>query len=96
MSSLLERPGLGSWKVLGRDPDHAYCSFRNPSLHIKDPIAVTVQHWPPNSKVVFYERSHLHSLSVKHDETGWYKVLKEDIVKRELRSVEVTMVQGGL
>ncbi len=95
-NSVIERPGLGALKAFGRDPNHAYCTFRNPPLEVRKPVALLVQLWPTNSKVVFHEGSHLHSLDVKPASTGWFQVSLEELKTKNVTSVELTMEEGGL
>ncbi len=93
--SVIERPGLGALKAFGCDPNHAYCTFRNPPSEVRKPVAL-VQLWSTNSKVVFYEGSHLHSLNFKPASTGWFKVFLEELQTRNVTPVELTMKEGGL
>jgi len=95
-SSVIERPGLGAWKAFGRDPSRGYCTFRNPPSEVRKPVALHVQLWPTNSKVVFHEGSHLHSLDVKPASTGWFEVSLEELKSKGVTPVEVTMKEGGL
>ncbi|KAL8645781.1 MAG: hypothetical protein Q9210_006520 [Variospora velana] len=95
-NSVIERPGLGALKAFGRDPNHAYCTFRNPPSEVRKPVALLVQLWPTNSKVVFHEGLHLHSLDIKPASTGWFEVSLGELKTKNVTSVEVTMEEGGL
>lgn len=96
MRSVIDRPSLGALKAFGRDPDHAYCTFRNPPSEIRDPVALLVQLWPSDSHVMFHEGSHLRSLEVKPASTGWFEVSLEELRAKRVTSVEVSMKEGGL
>ena len=94
--SVIERPGLGALKAFGCDPNHAYCTFRNPPSEVRKPVALFVQLWPTNSKVVFHEGSHLKSLDVKPASTGWFEVSLEELRTKNVAPVELVMEEGGL
>ncbi len=54
-------------------------------------MTLLVQLWSINSKIVFHEDFHLHSLCVKSASTSWFEISLEELQTKNVTFVELTM-----
>lgn len=99
---------MGLYKVIGPKHDTAFAFLTNKSIETinetttepnkgADRVKVlVVQLLPKHSTIIFYKRSHLHTLRAQMARIGLLQVLPESLQGNEIEPCKVEMRDGGL
>ncbi|KAJ3453100.1 hypothetical protein MRS44_018755 [Fusarium solani] len=93
VESLLDRCGLGMFKVFGPHPDTARALLNRTTDKL---LALTTILCPKASRLILFEDSHRHALAAEPGGTGQLELPRETMTERGFREKQIDLDEGGL